>query len=408
MTTPADWQKTNEAYLVAALAWLRMRLERLAECEPPAPLHVPALPPKKPQKSRFFMARWLRGWFGEAIPHESEISPMHTIVVHPVTGALSDEEMTAELAKAETAMTMAEQNEMPPALTILSQRFGLSRFEQQLLLLCVARDLDTRIDKLCARAQHDANRPFPTYALAMVMFEDPLWDALSPDRPLRYWNLIEINQPGTQPLTTSALRADERIVNYVKGLNHLDDRVARWLTPLAAHSAEAELPASQQRAVELIQTEIEHGLIKQQLPIVQLLGRDTAGKKFVTMQVANHFRRLIYLLNAEALPAQGAEAATFIRLLQRETQLLPLTIYVDAHEVDKAAEGRAAALKRFLTDYEGLIFLDALEAWPCADRQAITVNIVKPTADEQYAVWVQELGESSANFAEQLAGQFSL
>src|SRR5204862_3800581 len=135
-----------------------------------------------------------------------------------------------------------------------------------------ARDLDTRIDKLCARAQHDANRAFPTYALALALFEDPLWDALSPEGPLRHWSLIEINQPGPQPLTTSALRADERIVNYVKGLNHLDDRVARWLVPLHLHSAAMELPASQQRAVELIKTEIEHALMKQQLPVVQLLG----------------------------------------------------------------------------------------------------------------------------------------
>src|SRR5207244_3803210 len=102
-------------------------------------------------------------------------------------------------------------------------------------------------------------------------------------------------------------------------------------------------------------------------------------------------------------PAQGTEAATFIRLLQRETQLLPLTIYVDARDLDKAAEGHAAALKRFLSDYEGLIFLDALEPWPCADRHVVSVTIARPTADEQYAVWVQALGESSAEFAEQLA-----
>jgi hypothetical protein len=406
--TPADWQKTNEAYLVAALAWLRMRLERLAECEPQAPLHLPALPPKKPEKSNFFLIRGLRSLFGEASEDDNESSGPHRLVLSPITHVISDAEMAEEMAKAETAMTAAEQNEMPPALTILSQRFGLSRFEQQLLMLCIARDLDTRIDKLCARAQHDASRAYPTFALAMVMFEDPLWDALSPDRPLRYWNLLEINQPGAQPLTTSALRADERIVNYVKGLNHLDGRVARWLAPLHVKSAEAKLPASQQRAVELIKTEIERAIAKQQLPVVQMIGRDAAGKKLIALQVANDFRRLTYSLNAEALPAQGAEAATFIRLLQRETQLLPLTIYVDARDLDKAAEGRAGALKRFLSDYEGLIFLDTFEPWPCADRDVVSVTISRPTADEQYAIWLHAFGESSADFAEQLAGQFSL
>jgi ATPase family associated with various cellular activities (AAA) len=406
--TPADWQKTNESYLVAALAWLRLRLERLAADEPAAPLALPALLPKSPEKSNFFLTRWRRGLSGEAAPDEGEIKAVHTIALNPSASTMSGEGIAEEIAKAEAAMTAAAESEMPPALTILCQRFGLSRFEQQLLLLCVARELDTRTDKLCARAQRDANRPFPTYALAMVMFEDPLWDALSPDRPLRYWNLIEINQPGAQPLTVSVLRADERVVNYVKGLNHLDDRVARWLAPLQAQSGAAVLPASQKQVVEFIKAEIEHAVAKQQLPVVQLLGRDAAAKKLVTLQVANEFRRLLYQLNAESLPTQGAEAATFMRLLQRETQLLPLALYVDARDLDKSPEGRAAALKRLLSDYEGLIFLDTLEPLPCAGRNVVSVTITRPAANEQYALWVQELGESAADLAEQLASQFSL
>ncbi|HTG14488.1 MAG TPA: AAA family ATPase [Blastocatellia bacterium] len=406
MTTPADWQKTNEAYLVAALAGLRLRLERLGSDGLRLPSAVRSLPARKSERSGFFLFRWLRYLFGKST--SNEVSHTAVQAVENSAPVMSDEKISEELAKAEAAMTAAEQNDLPPALTILCQRFALSGFEQQLLLLCIARDLDTRVDKLCARAQHDANRNFPTYALAMVMFEEPLWDALSPDRPLRYWNLIEINQPGSQPLTLSALRADERVVNYVKGLNHLDDRVARWLAPLQAPNADAELPASQQGAIETIRTEIEHAITKKQLPIVQLLGRDAVGKKLVSLQVANEFRRLIYVLNADDLPAQNAELATLIRLLRRETQLLPLSIYVDARDVDKATESRAAALKRFLLDYEGLIFLDAIEPWPCADRRVVSVNIAKPTAYEQYDAWVAQLGESSADLAEQLAGQFSL
>ena len=120
----------------------------------------------------------------------------------------------------------------PPALVILGQRLGLSQFEQEILLLCAAMELDTRIAGLCARAQDDPDRPYPTFALALALFDDPAWDALSPERPLRYWRLIEINQPGATPLTTSALRADERIVNYLKGLNYLDDRLTPLLAPL--------------------------------------------------------------------------------------------------------------------------------------------------------------------------------
>src|SRR6185369_575980 len=105
----------------------------------------------------------------------------------------------------------AELTDPPSALAFLSQRLGLSLFEQNILLLCAAMELDTRIAGLCARAQDDPPKPFPTFALALTLFDDPAWDVLSPDRPLRYLRLIEIHQPCAQPLTTSALRADERI-----------------------------------------------------------------------------------------------------------------------------------------------------------------------------------------------------
>src|SRR5262249_21694622 len=116
--------------------------------------------------------------------------------------------------------------ETPTALELLSGRLGLSPFERNVVFLCAAMELDTRIAGLCARAQVDPQKSFPTFALALTLFDESAWDVLSPERPLRYWRLIEINQPAAQPLTASALRADERIVNYIKGLNHLDDRVS--------------------------------------------------------------------------------------------------------------------------------------------------------------------------------------
>jgi hypothetical protein len=71
-------------------------------------------------------------------------------------------------------------------------------------------ELDTRIASLCARAQTASNRPYPTFALAMALIDDPAWDVVSPERPLRRLRLIEINQTGAQPLMTSAVKADER------------------------------------------------------------------------------------------------------------------------------------------------------------------------------------------------------
>jgi hypothetical protein len=116
----------------------------------------------------------------------------------------------------------------------VSKRLRLSDFGAMLRYAGMV--LDTRMAGLFARAQQDSNRPYHTFALALALFEQPAWEVMSPERPLRYWRLIEINQPAARPLITSALKADERIVNYLKGLNYLDDRLAALMTPVAATS----------------------------------------------------------------------------------------------------------------------------------------------------------------------------
>ena len=195
MNDMTAWLTANDEYLAAGVAWLRLRLGRQSG-------------PLEDQSSQGLK------WFQRRTPDADTRVPRDK-----------------DLERAATAMAAAEAMEPPPALRILAQRLGLSRFEQELLLLCAAVELDTRIAGLCAGAQGDPNRPYPTFALGMAIFDDPAWDALSPERPLRHWRLIEINQPGAQPLTTSPIRADERIVNYLKGLNYLDDRLTPLLIP---------------------------------------------------------------------------------------------------------------------------------------------------------------------------------
>src|SRR6185369_8322885 len=136
MTELAQWQKGNEDYLCAALDWLRLRLLRACH----------------------------------------DTSPAETV---------TDE----QLAEAEAAMLVAEKTEPPPALLIAARQFGLSSFESKVLLLSTAMELDTRMAYLCARAQDDPNKAYATFALAFSIFEEPSWDSLSPDRPLRFWRL---------------------------------------------------------------------------------------------------------------------------------------------------------------------------------------------------------------------------
>jgi hypothetical protein len=408
MNDAGKWQEENARYLAAALQWVRFRLQRQATRESshiqPAPVSVESgIPQDEPS-----LFQRLFGQSGD--------KPAPSMAAAPVALLLpaSDQSLEEQIVEAAKAVDQAAAVEPAPALHILAERFGLSRFERDLLLLCSAIELDTSIASLCNLAQGSINRPYPTFALALALFDQPAWEALSPERPLRYWRLVEINQPGAQPLTTSALRADERIVNYLKGLNYVDDRLTPFLVTLSPFSSGRPLPESQQNAATTIIRRLQLRKDAAQLPVIQLPGSDSASKQLIAWHAATNLGLHLYRLPAEWLPTNATELDTLARFINRESALLPVAFYVDSGEVDKPTGGdtpdtsRSSLLQRFLTRINCLVFLDTRDVRTFSTAQTITVDVAKPTRAEQQAAWEQALGDAAADSTAQLAGQFNL
>lgn len=394
MTDPDTWQRANDAFLAAALQWLRLRLTRAAEQGPGVTRDLTrrersptAVDEQAKEAGKGFLSRLLGAQGEKERPLQPPLLPAPSVT-------------EAQIAAAAQAMVEAGATDPPPALLILADRLGLSRFERDILLLCAAMELDTRIAPLCARLQGDPARAYPTFALALSLLEGPAWDALSPERPLRFWRLIEVGQPAAAPLTQGALRADERIVNYIKGLNYLDDR----LTPLlnTTDGEGMELPDSQRPLAEEILRRLQPGPAG--LPVVQLLGADADSKEHLAAAVAASLGLSLYRLCAAVLPGGWDELETLSRLWHRESLLLPVALLVTLDD----SEREQTALARFLARTNGVVFLATADPRPEAGAEALTLEVGKPTAPEQQAAWRQALGADSDDLPGALAGQFDL
>ena len=426
MSDQAQWQAANDQYLADALADMRARLQRLAAqqgTEVPtvtaqstaaanAAATAPVInaPPSVPSGNAKH-ASWLMWMFGEhatqkastpqAPPAEAAQPAQLSIDLAVAAPDNTAHGAATSDAKASPAPSAAPTTAFTPALVLLAQRLGLSDFERDVLLLCICMELDTRMPTLCAQAQHDPGKPWPTFALAFAVLDRPSWDALSPERPLRYWRLLDIHQPGPQPLSGAALSADERVVNFVKGMNYLDDRLTPLLTVLSATA----LPPSQQAVADRILESLRHVPMGEPLPTVQLIGTDSISKQAVAFAVASAFGAQAYKLSAELLPSAITEQETLIRLWQRESQLLPIALYVDATELDRGDAGTALA-KRFLARTGGLTFVDTREPWAGATTNTLSTDVAKPTAVEQRTIWQRLLGDGAGDHPQQLAGHF--
>ncbi|PPD31597.1 MAG: AAA family ATPase [Methylomonas sp.] len=375
MSNLADWMEINDQYLAAKVGWIRLRLENLAQAQ---------TKPAAKKKTGWF--QWLQDHTSEA--EASQKTPMHA---HDAI-----EQVLQEMVKLEA-------NDPPPALILLAKALSLTKFDCELLALCAAMALDTRIAGLCAQAQTDSNQPYPTFALAFALFDDPDWNALSPHGPLRYWRLLEINQPGAQPVTAAALAADERIVNYLKGLNYLDDRLTPLFDPVNVRPVDEALPPSQQQAVDFISNYLNDPG-GEPVSLIEVLGHDIASKRLIAEQVAATLGLKLQTMAIKTLPAQSGDFETFTRLWQRESLLMPLALYID---YSGAGETENALLKRFIERGGGIVFVDIQDTRIETLRRKISIEVNKPTPEEQAGIWSEALQNQGSGLTQRLSGQYS-
>lgn len=407
MSEQSSWEKSNDEYLSAALAWLRLRLERFCE-EEEAGTAIPFVPPSEEteietEENNWFqrLLSWLFHLIGRSSSKPSDPSEQR-VSTHP------GEEVTDEmLSQAESRMQASETLDPPPALVILERLFGLSRFEIQLLLLCAATELDTRIPALCDRAQGNKGHSYPTFALSFALFDDPAWDVLSPESRLRYWKLLSVDGSEGLPLITSPLRLEQRILDYIKGLSYLDGLLAPLTIPLDVSANGLQLPPSQAAVAEKVVDFLMQFKGMQHLPVIQLLGPDKYCKQLVAQEASLRLGLHLCRMPAYLLPAPPVELDDLARLWERERILQPIALYVDAPEAEAGQEGKAQPLGRFLAKSHGVVFLDTRDIWPGL-TQSKGFEVSKPTPVEQEEAWAGALGENAGDCPSILAGQFNL
>ena len=278
-----------------------------------------------------------------------------------------------------------------PALEVLCATFRLTTFERALLLLCAGIELDSQCAGLCARASGDPSRPWPTFSLALAALPEPHWRALTPNAPLRHWRLLELlTQPGV-PLTTSQLRIDERILHYLTGLHHLDERLIGFIEPI---SPGEELVPSQRVIAQSIATAWSKA--KGELPLLQICGADEFTRRTIATAGCVGAGLHCFAIGAETIPSNTSELEGLIRLWEREAALTSSALYVDAESIDLSDRRNEAVVRRFLERMRSPLLLSTTYRWRPLRRTTLSIDAQKPTAHEQRDIWEEAVGEEAA------------
>ena len=289
------WLEPNDRYTTAAIAWVRALLAQ-------------RMPPSKPEVKRIKQRRGFLGWLFGRPKYIEEI-----VSTGSMPGdALLVEEAAKRLNEIESDLAASD---IPVRIQHLQQRFKLSQFEVHVLLFCLAFELDTRIGWMCGAIQDQPYRPYPTFGLAMTLFDDPDWLALPPEGRLRKCRLVEFHHPMGTPLFGAELRLEETILHYLRGVPSLDHRLRTLATP--SSSLDRNLLPSHQRVAD----RIGHMLSTNASDAFQIVSSDSAVSLAIAARVARKVNLHIFRMSLESLPVDVPEMEEFARLWNRDNVL---------------------------------------------------------------------------------------
>ncbi|MGI0495838.1 ATP-binding protein [Limnospira platensis CENA597] len=308
----------------------------------------------------------------------------------------------ASLGETRPETTVA--NIIPPVLEQLCDTFGLSTFEQDLLLLCAGMELDADFPLLCAEANGDPQKPYPTFSLALNIFDDPHWSALTPNAPLRRWRLLEVG--GGAVLTLSPLRIDERILHYLIGIQHLDERLFGIVESLGEPSL--LVPSHQQLALKIAQTWSNFSE-ESQLPVVQICGEDIATRQAIAQVVCQQLDLELYLMDGDRIPSATAEFNLMLKLWERESVLGGYALIIDCEQVEMSRHGDG--IWQLIERIGSPLMITVRDRLPQRTRPLLNFEVTRPGAAEQYQYWEEHLGEGTTHLnghLQRVTAQFNL
>jgi SpoVK/Ycf46/Vps4 family AAA+-type ATPase len=368
MTPKSDWRRDNARWLQLALQRLRLRMHRRALWLQRAP--------DQPRSADWLLAEDAEG--------EHQFFAGHA-GVQAIDAAI--QAIDAQLSAAEQPM---RESGRPPALLALAAQADLSTFETDLLLLAAAPSLVSAFGRACAELHDDIRRDRPTLHLALAIFGDEAVsrllaaDALMPTGALRALSLVELGGADGDPLVSRSLSVDERMIDYLRGVNRCDERLLPLLRTVP--------PALSSAAID------EHGhqvavLVAQQSggrPI-NLVGTVEGGANDVAQRACEELGLRLYQLDVPRLTAgQAADEPRLIALAGREARLGGLALSVNTGDVERGTAA-AFAIDRLIRQFHGVLFVVSAERWSSGEGLQV-VPVARPTRIEQRELWRTALG----------------
>ncbi|HXP59607.1 MAG TPA: ATP-binding protein [Dongiaceae bacterium] len=302
---------------------------------------------------------------------------------------------------------------VPLPLQRLAELFGLSDFERDALLLCVAAEVDLRFETLYAYAQNDVTRKRPTPDLVLRLFCDSVEErlerraafaeeaALFTPPLVRFADDAQNREPA---LLARPLKAEERIVRFLLGQPALEGRLRPFTRRIECSHRLSELQLPERLAAELSSAARSFG---REGGVLFFAGPGGAGKGAAAAALAAEEGRPLLVADLRQARAAEAPLTALLVLLRREALLQGADLHLAHAEAllgdDPSQRPHALALPQQLPAAPLLLSVASEVPWPVPGSplgtRCLTFDFPIPAFPARTRLWQDALRDSSTRMA---------
>jgi SpoVK/Ycf46/Vps4 family AAA+-type ATPase len=227
----------------------------------------------------------------------------------------------------------------------LSFLFQLAPFEQDVLLICLAPQLELKYEKIYSYLQDDVTRRQPSVNMMLDMLcgsDEERAHArvyFTPQSRLFKYHLVEfIDEPGQYSLLSKSLKADDGIVGFLLGFHMLDARLSSFTEIVAPSRDFSDVLMEEQDVAKLKRLCSFHKSHREERkPLLYFQGARGAGKRLTAEALCKELGINLLMVDVPELISMEEKVPTYVDLLFRETLLYPAAIYL--HRFDCLVTG---------------------------------------------------------------------
>jgi ATPase family associated with various cellular activities (AAA) len=274
------------------------------------------------------------------------------------------------------------------ALGMLCAKFGLSRFERDVVVMLAMMNLDAGLPSVFLSAFTDG-APSVTFLKLLSSFSQATHlDQISfaPESPLRRWDLIKVSESlnsSDVALNARTLVLDDWVYLYLSGVQTLDT-VLQGAIQSPNFERHLTLTTAQKSISQHASQQFGHCLI-------QIWGIETDIKSSLSREIARSHGARLFHLNANNIPHQAETLERFIVAWNRLARVTPgAALWINSDDLSNLdpnqTEQQARAVSQFMVRCECPIVLTTRNprSWGVP---SVSFEVNKPSTSEQRELW---------------------